>query len=202
MIGLINRRRAAQSSSPAPNYLMTATSNPEVFAICLAQGWCSAEGMTYEEAAAVTDIVRVFQGKNIVHFEELEYFGVTELKYSAFMSCTNLETITFPTNFLKFNGTAIFQGCQNLKNIDIPSTVTDIGSNCFSSCPNIQYAIVRPTIPPTLGNGVVFGTTGTTYPIYVPDASVNDYKAANNWSGELIVGRIKPLSEFVEPQAS
>ena len=197
MTALTMRRRGA--GAKGSKYLMTATSNPEVFPLCVEQGWCSAAGMTYEDAAAVTDIARVFQRSNIVHFEELEYFGVTEFKYSAFMSCKNLDTITFPTNLLKFNGSAIFQECLKLKNIDIPSTVTNIGANCFSSCPNIQYAIVRPTIPPTLGNGTVFGATGTTYPIYVPDESVDAYKAANYWNGGIIVNRIKPISEFVQP---
>lgn len=202
----MNRRRAVQVSSPATNYLMTAKSNPEVFAICLAQGWCSSEGMTYEEAAAVTSTivridnnnVRVFNRSNIVHFEEFLYFGVTNVDSSAFFNCVSLQNIKLPSNTTSLAGT-VFQGCSSLESIDIPATVSSIGSNCFVSCPSMQYAIVRAITPPTLGNGTAFGARGTTYPIYVPDESVNAYKAANYWNGEFIIDRIKPISEFVKP---
>ena len=200
MIGLTDRRRAAQSSSPATNYLMTATSNTEVFAVCLAQGWCSAEGMTYEDAANISDIDVVFKGNaDIINFNELEFFNVGIIQASAFFNCINLEEIKLPNNLLKLNGSANFQGCASLKKIDIPSTVTNIGSNCFVGCTSVQYAIIRAAIPPTLGNASAFGARGTTYPIYVPDQSVATYKAANNWNNEIIVDRIKSISEFVEP---
>ena len=39
---------------------------------------------------------------------------------------------------------------------------------------------------------------GTGY-IYVPDALVNDYKKATNWS--VFANQIKPLSEYVESEA-
>ena len=199
----MRRRGAGEKKS---KYLMTAASNPEVFAICLAQGWCSSEGMTYEDAAAVTSTiekidgtnVRVFNRSNIVHFEEFLYFGVTNVDSSAFFNCVSLQNIKLPPNTTSLAGT-VFQGCSSLESIDIPATVSSIGSNCFVGCSSMQYAIVRPITPPTLGNGTTFGTRGTTYPIYVPDESVEAYKAANYWNGEIIVGRIRPISEFVQP---
>ena len=59
----------------------------------------------------------------------------------------------------------------------------------------MQYAIVKATTPPTLGTNGSMGYGNS--PIYVPDASVDAYKSATNWS--VIASRICPLSEYVEP---
>jgi hypothetical protein len=126
---------------------MTATSNPEVFVICLANGWCSAEGMTYEDAAAVTSLGRdfCFNNKEITHFEEFEYFtSVTQLLTNSFRGATNLKSIVFPDSLVRIGdwclyGTAIedydtknvyfinttssFQVCESVKKIRIGSAL-------------------------------------------------------------------------------
>lgn len=136
----MRRRGAVEKKS---KYLMTATSNPEVFVICLANGWCSAEGMTYEDAAAVTSLGRdfCFNNKEITHFEEFEYFtSVTLLQTNSFRYATNLKSIIFPDSLVRigdwcFYGTAIedydtknvsyintngsFQVCNSVKKIRI-----------------------------------------------------------------------------------
>lgn len=66
---------------------------------------------------------------------------------------------------------------SSLAYVDMPSTVTTINNNAFLFCP-LNTVICRATTPPTLGTRV-FNSTCT---IYVPDASVNAYKAATNWS--------------------
>jgi hypothetical protein len=199
---------------------MTASSNPEVFAVCLAQGWCSVKGMTYEEAALITSLGsngRAFQGNtDITHFEELAYFGITEIQSYAFDECTNLTSIGIPDAVTKFKnycfkncaltsiyipvnvtslGTGVFQSVSTLTNVIIPANVTSIGSNAFAACSGLTYIKCLAITPPTLGNSTSLGATTYTFPIYVPDASVNAYKTA--WSG--VASRIYPLSEFVEP---
>ena len=66
----------------------------------------------------------------------------------------------------------------------------------------MQYIKCMPTTPPSIvaantTDKILDGTNDCL--IYVPDESVEAYKAANNWSEEYIVNRIKPISEFVEP---
>ena len=81
--------------------LMTIETNPEVLAICYAQGWCANEKyMTYSEAAAVTSIGTVFYNNtSITHFEEFEYFtSVTSIPANGFRGCTNLEVLVIPLN--------------------------------------------------------------------------------------------------------
>lgn len=49
-------------------------------------------------------------------------------------------------------------------------------------------------MPPTLGTTNNSGTAT----IYVPDESVDAYKAATNWSTTQIANRIRPLSTYSE----
>lgn len=99
---LLNRRRYMGGGSGfPPDALMTIDTNPEVLAICYAQGWCANDKyMTYSEAAAVTSIGTVFyNNKNIKHFEEFEYFtSVTSIANNGFRNCTNLLILKIPTS--------------------------------------------------------------------------------------------------------
>lgn len=61
---------------------MTNKTNSPVLSICKAQNWCASSNyMTKKEAAAVTNIGKVFKGKtSITKFEEFRYFiNVTSL---------------------------------------------------------------------------------------------------------------------------
>ena len=85
--------------------IMTIETNPEVLAICYAQGWCAnAKYMTASEAAAVTSIGTVFyNNKDIKHFEEFEYFtSVTAIANNGFRGCTNLTILKVPTSVTTF----------------------------------------------------------------------------------------------------
>lgn len=90
-----------------------------------------------------------------------------------------------------------------LKTIDLPTTFTEIGNNSMTTCPNLETLIVRATSVPTLAStsgtyGCLAGSkiaSGEGY-IYVPDASVDAYKAATNWA--TYAAQIKPLSELPE----
>lgn len=51
-----------------------------------------------------------------------------------------------------------------------------------------------PTFVPTDGDYSFGGSNNTKYKIYVPDASVNAYKAAEGWSN--LADKIFPLSQI------
>lgn len=78
-----------------------------------------------------------------------------------------------------------------LTHIELPATITYIGTNCFYNRTNLQYIICRAITPPTCGSNIFYNVKK---PIYVPDDSVDAYKAANVWKG--YAEYIKPLSEF------
>ena len=111
-------------------YIMTSDTNPEVLAVCYAQGWCrDEEYMTKSEAAAVTnaDFGTVFKGNtSITHFDELEHFvGLTSITSGSFSGCSNLTTIKIPTTVRSIGSTA-FNNCSGLTKV----IINDIAAWC------------------------------------------------------------------------
>ena len=77
----------------------------------------------------------------------------------------------------------------------IPQRITQIDAANFqypaSGFEGIEF---KSNTPPTLSYATSLGPTTSTWPIYVPDAAVNDYKtASSNWQG--YASRIKGISE-------
>ena len=83
----------------------------------------------------------------------------------------------------------MFCNCTKLSFIDIPASVASIGTNAFYSCNSLQTLILRsdevvsiPTVT-VFGNSPFYGSNnligGT---VYVPQALVEEYKTATNWS--------------------
>lgn len=101
---------------------------------------------------------------------------------------------------LFFNVTSIksyaFADCLVLTDVELPAC-TRIDSSCFYNSKKLVKVILRSGTVCTLGSTNAFTSTqiasGTGY-IYVPDALVDDYKAATNWS--TYADQIKPLSEL------
>ena len=152
--------------------IMTTETNPEVLAVCYAQGWCaSPDKMTSLEAAAVTDIGTVFSfNTSITHFEELEYFGVTSYADNAFKGCTNLIKVKMSAATASFNG------------------------SLFMNCTNLTTYILLATTPPSGVGQWTFRYASKMY-VYVPDDYVETYTADSawrRWTGE----RIKGISEL------
>lgn len=117
---------------------------------------------------------------------------ITSIGERCFGGCTNLESIVI-SSALTSVGFGAFDECNALKNITIPSLVISIAGYAFSGCRGLVYMIFEPTTPPTLAANTSFNNTNNC-PIYVPDASVNDYKAANVWSS--LASRIFPISDL------
>ena len=134
---IVNRRRVMGGHD---EIIMTSASNPEVLAVCYAQGWCAdANFMTKREAEAVTDIGTAFQSNtSITHFEELQYFSrLTSLVANAFSGCTALSSLVLPTS------------------------VTRLGSKCFVNCPFEELDLSHIT---GLGSQYTFNNCGIKYP--------------------------------------
>ena len=87
----------------------------------------------------------------------------------------------------------------NLTKVDIGTGVVAIGGKAFNLTPHLETVIVRATTPPSMypvDRVYDFNLSNPTYKIYVPDQSVEAYKAAEGWS--TFANRIHPLSE-IEP---
>lgn len=159
----------------------------------------------------------IFNGNTVIRrFPEFKYFtGLTMINNGAFTNCTSLEEIELPV--VEKMGGSIFAGCTSLKKLiipegyktigssilngatsckllDIPSTVTYINQHIIWGVKDIMNIICRAIVPPTLNTSL--GYNGIPKAIYVPDISVNAYKAADVWKN--YSQYIKPLSEYVE----
>lgn len=137
---------------------------------------------------------------------------ITTIASGAFNSC-GLTSFVCPQGVVNLQG-AVFPWCRKLVTLDLSNyhgslgenfciggsvltlvklgNVTDIGNYAFSQCSALQSVLINATTPPTLGSSVFGGSAS----IYVPDASVDAYKAKENWS--TYADRIKPLSQYVE----
>ncbi len=89
---------------------------------------------------------------------------------------------------------SVFGGCTKLTSVTIPSSVTAIGEYAFYGCTALEQLIVEAEVPPTI-TSATFEQVDHTIPLYVPDQSVNDYKAATYWSD---FTNILPLSTDVQ----
>ncbi len=115
---------------------------------------------------------------------------VGEVGYASFYG-TNIKSFVAP--LITGLGNYVCQNCKSLERVELGSGVQTIANAVFSGCTSLNYVICRSTTPPTLANNNAFYNTNNC-PIYVPDESVNAYKAASNWSNW--ANRIKPLSEY------
>ena len=106
--------------------------------------------LSYEEAAAVTDIGTTFKRSDIISFTELAYFtGLSYIAKEAFLDCGSLKKIELPHNITSI-GDYVFYGCDSLESVTIPYSVTTIGSVAFYGC-NKLTSVTIPDSVTTIG---------------------------------------------------
>ena len=118
--------------------------------LCVAHWDADHDGeLSYEEAAAVTELGQVFTGRDdIVSFNELQYFtGLTDISSDAFLDCVCLRSITLPRTIRFFRQNAFRH--SGLRMLSIPSTVVGIGDCCMDDCPQLQTVVFEALMPQT-----------------------------------------------------
>ena len=70
---------------------------------------------------------------------------------------------------------------RSMKSFKIPIGATALVNNCFSNWTAMEEYIFQSTVPPTMASTNVFTGIPLICKIYVPDASVTNYKTATNW---------------------
>lgn len=116
-----------------------------------------------------------------LNFPKLTSLGNSAFYHSGIQKVINLGSITE----IKTN---TFREGNSLTFVRIPSTVTTIGSNAFLENHHEMVMVVEAVTPPSTPTGP------TVAAIYVPDESVDNYKAASGWSQR--ASKIHPMSEY------
>jgi hypothetical protein len=112
----------------------------------------------------------------------------------AFNGCTALEWVKWPASGANaYVGTSAFNGATNLDRVELPNnlltattTSCSIRNNAFAGT-NLRVLILRTEAAGIYANyanseNAAYAFPDTDFSIYVPNAKVTEYKAANGWS--------------------
>ena len=111
---------------------------------------------------------------------------------SLFVNCTSLLKLDPPTGLINVLRASAFSGMRSLRSLFIPIGINQLDSNSLSNNTAMEEYIFQSTIPPTMVNTSAFNAIPLSCKIYVPDASVTDYKTATNWA--IYADYIYPIS--------
>ena len=112
--------------------------------------------------------------------------NLTRIGDWAFFQCLQLQNIAIPEGVTEI-GDAAFYECDYLNEVSMPSSVLSIGDHAFANCTRMTKMTVEAVVPPTVETRT-FDEVSRTMPVYVPDASVNTYKADALWGQLNIIG--------------
>ena len=87
-----------------------------------------------------------------------------------------------------------FRSLSNLVEVDIPASVTSIGSWCFNGCSNLKKVKIVMTTPLAIDAGT-FSNRENAF-LYVPDGCVNIYLKANVWKEFLCIKQLSDPEMF------
>ena len=129
--------------------------------------------------------------------------GVTTILDAAFYSCTSLKEVSLPESLTKLGNyvfafceklesvvlpphineipMAMFYKCESLHSVTIPADVTSIVMTAFMGCTKLEEVTCLATTPPTADPAAFLMLLTNQISLYVPDESVDLYKAAPVW---------------------
>lgn len=106
--------------------------------------------------------------------------GVTGIGDKSFTAFTALKSVVLPDGLTSIESYA-FLNCSALTSITLPASLTSIGYRAFRYCESLKTVTCLAATPPGLGTEA-FENCDALTAIQVPAASVDDYKAAQNWN--------------------
>lgn len=214
-LGLVSRRRAIASSPTAgKGYIKFA--DAEVLRLLMNAGVSSdGVGITKEDAARLTSLGPIFKNNNIIEtFLELDYFlnvkRLIDYEFSycsnlRILGCSNIELVSkrcfdnsgieelILDNIVELGGSALY-GMKKLTKVVLGENLSIIKDGNFWSMDTTtnKDVLIYATTPPVVEGDNQPGWYKVTF--YVPDESLESYKAAARWSSW--ANMIKPLSEY------
>lgn len=126
----------------------------------------------------------------VLNCPKLKTLGNSAFRGTAIEKVANLGNLT--TTIAGDGNSGTFGNCKSLKEMILPATLTNIARAFILNCTALKTLVCEATTPPTLD--LTQNAVSQIVTIYVPDGSVDAYKAAPNWS--TYAAKIKPLSEY------
>ena len=123
------------------HYIPFADSNVE--SVLLAKGVGDGLGVTYKDAAKLTNISTWFKDNaDITAFSEFVNFsGITQLIKDAFNGCTSLAEVSLPALLTSIGENAFYQCSALIKILNLENTqVTELGTSAFDGCTKLTSA--------------------------------------------------------------
>lgn len=122
---------------------------------------------------------------------------VVEIEEQLFYECKSLSTVDLGS--VEIINNQAFQSCIALVSITLPTSVKEVGNYAFSACNALSAIILCATSPSniSIGNLEPFGSATAILNIYVPDASVTEFK--NDSSFALYKELIYSINDYVAP---
>jgi len=165
------------------------------------------EEVIFQSTSPVTFATNTFSGA--AQLKKVILPPITTMPSGMFTGCINLEELVLPPTYTTWTNSLFFAPVPGslLKTIDIPAGWTQIPTACLRNCISIETVTLHSGITTinanafTTSSGTMAMTaliiqksdavvtlaninafTSNSCNIYVPDALVNDYKVATNWS--------------------
>ena len=106
-------------------------------------------------------------------------FSVTTIAPNAFVDCYKLPEVNLPRCATSI-GEGAFFSCSGMQTLTIEGAVDTIATYAFAWCNGLTAIICKGNTPPHCHQEAFHGVDRST-PIYVPEKSVDTYKAADVW---------------------
>ena len=160
--------------------------------------YCSVDGILFNK-----DMTSIFKYPSTKTGDYVLPNSVTTIENVAFYSCKGLTSLTLPDGLISI-GTANFAHCTSLTEMIIPNSVTTIGATSFPGCTGLTTLTIGSGVttigemnfmlctglttvynyavtPQELDIATFAGVKTAACTLYVPDESVDLYKAADGW---------------------
>ena len=106
--------------------------------------------------------------------------SVTSIGKYAFTDCSGLTSVTIGNSVTSI-GDYAFTDCSGLTSVTIGNSVTSIGYDAFRGCSGLTKLVSLAVEPPICGKGAFEKVDKTACQLFVPEGSINKYKAADQW---------------------
>lgn len=108
--------------------------------------------------------------------------SIRSICYGAFLKCIGLNTVSIPNSCEAIYADA-FYGCRKLSSIVLGSNVFYLGQAAFGNCPDLTKVYCYAETVPRQTEWSVFEGSYVEYAtLYVPENSLEDYKANSIWN--------------------